>query len=188
MDFRSRSGQDAVAREVRRLQNETKKLSDQAKREADAANRRLRAQQLAVHDEALRKRIDEQRAGQQNYAQVVLLLGYGGYFTLWIQTRDLMSLWLFGWTGSMLGLSILVFVSWELIKALFEGRGMNQLALGEKSIRDYNDQVLKLNSWWHIVFGVAVVAGLAGGIPLLCWYIYIAIRAAAALPVVLPGN
>jgi hypothetical protein len=159
---------------------EMKKERDSVQREHAAHARRT--------DKEYMERIREQRASQQSYAQLILLLGYGGYFTLWIQTRDLMSLWMFGWTGSMLGLSLLAFIAWELIKAWFEGRGMNRLSEGRQSLDDYNTTAIKLNSFWPLGFGVSAAAGLAGGIPLLCWYIYTTVRAAAALPTVLQGN
>jgi hypothetical protein len=99
-----------------------------------------------------------------------------------------MSLWMFGWTGSMLGISLLFFISWELIKAWIEGRGLNQLVAGEISIDQHNIAISKLNRYWGLSFGISTGACLAGGIPLLCWYIYTTVRAAAALPVVLPGH
>ena len=143
---------------------------------------------MAQIGEQNRQHIQEQRNTHQNYAQLILLLGYGGYFTLWVQARGMMSLWMFGWTGTMLGISLLGFITWELIKAWFEGRGMIRVAHGEMALSDYNRQALRLNSFWPLGFGLPTVTGLAGGIPLVCWYIYVTIHAAAAFPSVLPGS
>jgi len=42
--------------------------------------------------------MDELKRGEEHYAQIVMLAGYAGFFALWTQTRNEMSLWMFAST------------------------------------------------------------------------------------------
>lgn len=154
---------------------------------AQQRQRAAEEQQRRAELEAIRSEISKQQDQLANYTQLILLLGYGGFFTLWIQTRPLMSLWLFGWTGSMLTFSLLLFICWELARAYLQGINLPKLAAGKISVVEYRAVHRKNGRFWKPVFLSTVVSGLAGGVPLLLWYVYTMIRAAAAWPAVLPG-
>ena len=182
-----RRGPEDAQRAAKAHLAEVRRLEEAARKRSKANARRQYLARQSQSDAEVRMLVREQRNGHHHYTQLILALGYGGYFTLWLQAKGLMSLWLFGWTGATLAISILLFIAWELSNAFFQGSGMNALVAGELTKQEFNDRVIRMNKWWPWVFGSSTAIALSGGIPLMLWYVYITITAAAALPVVMPG-
>ena len=125
------------------------------------------------------KTMDELRRGEEHYAQVVMLAGYAGFFTLWSQTKSSMSLWLFASTGALISISLMVFVAFELYKALAMGRFYQ--CHPNPNATELNSKAADVNQYWHVVFGVSAATGVTAGLSLLLWFVYTSILAAAAL-------
>ncbi len=116
------------------------------------------------------------------YNNIVLTLGYAGFFAIWNNTRDSLSFTQNAWIGAFLGISLVVFIVWTLINSV-----IMVAAIGEKSSalnREFEtrqDQVdalidanvnlqkgtLKIQKHWPLVFGFTVFFGLGAGLYLL---------------------
>ena len=123
--------------------------------------------------------MDELKRGEEHYSQVVMLAGYAGFFTLWAQTRADMSLWMFASTGTLISISLFVFVLFELFKAWSMGRFFQQHPHAD--VHQLNEQVAKTNRHWHVAFMLSAVTGVVAGLSLLFWFVYTTIVAAASI-------
>ena len=115
---------------------------------------------------------------ETRYANTILLLGYGGFFALWSSIHGKLPALAFGLVGLSMGLSILLFVGWELAKTI----------VVDKAIRDYRDQtrtgrkidpralidsrVDALNRFHPWLFVPSVIFGLLAGFSLLAFFIW----------------
>ena len=126
---------------VRELANKTKRALDQQNAQINALQRQN--QHLVHHasQSQVEQTMEELKRGEEHYAQVVMLAGYAGFFTLWTQTRADMSLWMFASTGALISISLFVFVSFELYKAWCIGRFTQKHApLHQRRPRDARDR------------------------------------------------
>lgn len=119
--------------------------------------------------------VNETLEKHSNYTQIVTLLGYGGFFALWAATADKMPDQVFAWAGALIGLSVLVFVAWELYKAGVTGRALVRLGRGDLSIEEYRALGMSMNRWWFPVFLLSTATGVVAGALILGWYIWAAI-------------
>jgi hypothetical protein len=74
--------------------------------QAEAAERRRRTQEY----------IERDQKGMEAYAQIVMVIGYGALFTLWIQLKDSMPAWYYFFTGLLALISASLYVLFEVIK------------------------------------------------------------------------
>lgn len=118
------------------------------------------------------------RDQEQHYVQLILLVGYAGVFTLWVQTRGEMSNWMFASTGALITLSLLSFVGFELYKAFTVGRRLSTITEKDDLEAEYNKSVERVNKYWFASFVVSAVSGVTAGLSLLLWFVYRAIMAA----------
>jgi len=122
------------------------------------------------------KTVEELKRDTAHYTQVVMLAGYAGFFTLWTQTRNEMSLWLFASTGALISTSLFVFVVFELYKAWALGRLFSRKP--PFHVDDVNNAIASANKYWHPAFLVSSITGLVSGISLLAWFVYKSVVAA----------
>jgi hypothetical protein len=119
------------------------------------------------------------KRGEEHYAQVIMLAGYAGFFTLWTQTRGEMSLWMFASTGALISISLTVFVGFELFKAWSLGRFYQQHST--IYAHELNAKIEQIQKHWHVAFLISSVTGVTAGLSLLLWFVFKSIYAAAML-------
>ncbi len=125
--------------------------------------------------------LDQLRAQEIHYANVVLLLGYGGFFALWGSCADRMHPWTFGGLGLAMGLSLLVFIAFEMLKtvsatmihnkAARRGPDGQRLMTNRDYLRDLRVSAENVNAYWHWFFIPAVLLGVGAGFGLLVFFI-----------------
>ena len=123
--------------------------------------------------------VDDLKRGEEHYAQVVMLVGYAGFFTLWTQTRNEMSFWMFASTGALISISLMVFVGFELFKAWSLGRFYQNHST--VYAHQLNAKVEQIQKYWHVAFLVSSATGVTAGLSLLLWFVYNTILTAAKL-------
>jgi hypothetical protein len=172
MNFLGRSPQDIARANERRAQERMKQESKEREKAAAHERRRLEMAE-AAHAQLTRANEIYERYNTENihYANVVILLGYGGFFALWSSLAGKMSRGLFGAAGLLMGVSLLIFLVFEVSKigacswAMQKAEKNNfdeRLTLGH-----LNATLNKVDRWWLWAFIPAVVTGLsAGGIVL----------------------
>ncbi|WP_374473371.1 hypothetical protein [Arenimonas sp.] len=114
----------------------------------------------------------EQMAAYSHYTQLVMVIGYGAFFTLWVQTKGLMSGWLFASTGLLITISLLVFIIVELAKAYIQGKYLPLVMAGKLSNAEYLAKLDRQMSHWLWTFLVSATTGLAAGCSLFIWFLY----------------
>lgn len=72
---------------------------------------------------------DKLMAHSQSYANVVIGVGYAGFFALWNVIEKSMPSWAHATAGLLIGVSLAVFVAWEVVKMIWS-------ALHLRSVRD----------------------------------------------------
>lgn len=128
-----------------------------------------RPQQVASPYRAYDSSLEKFREHEQRYANTILLLGYGGFFALWSTTSDTMPKAWFGACGLSMGLSLLIFICYELIKvaaASWARKPSDPLAELEAT----NAAIDRWNKRWPVFFFPAVALGLFAGFTLLFWF------------------
>lgn len=106
------------------------------------------------------------RQHNMHYGNTILLLGYGGFFALWSSTAGDMPKGWFGLAGALMGLSLLLFLLFELAKTALSshsattGGGMS----GATRMLD------RLDQYWQYIFGITAVLGLAAGMIVLVFF------------------
>lgn len=178
-----RNGPEDLKREARRAQQEANR---RLKEHLEQRDQRLRhelgrqtamlQQRSAVSDEAR-----EYLAANSHYTQLVMVVGYGAFFTLWVQTKGLMSGWLFASTGLLITTSLLVFIAVELIKAYIQGRYLPRVVAGTMSQGEYQEKIGLLMGHWLWTFILSVATGLTAGCSLFFWFLYRTIVEGGAL-------
>lgn len=118
------------------------------------------------------------RDQEQHYVQLILLVGYAGVFTLWVQTRQDMSDWMFASTGALITISLFFFVGFELYKALVVGKALAALKSGDYSVDVHNNAAERVNKHWYVCFAISAGTGVLAGVSLLLWFVYRTIMAA----------
>jgi hypothetical protein len=173
-----------------RQRDPAQELARKAKRAFDEQSAQLNALQKQNHSLANQiarrnsqsqagQAMDELKRGEAHYAQVVMLAGYAGFFTLWTQTKSEMSLWMFASTGALISISLMVFVAFELYKTWELGRFYQ--CHPHPDVHELNGKLQEINKHWHIIFGVSAGSGVTAGISLLLWFVYKTIVAAASM-------
>lgn len=110
---------------------------------------------------------------EQRYANTITVLGYGGFFALWVATHQRMPLFWFAVCGTLMSVSLLFFIGWELRKtlgmsmALRKAEGMSQLQM----MQSVRTAAQRINRHWPVVFGISALTGLAAGGVLITWFI-----------------
>jgi hypothetical protein len=155
--------------------NQQAKRTGELEKKVDGISRHLANQRST--SEADQTMADIQRR-EEHYTQVVMLAGYGAFFALWTQTRTEMSLWMFASTGSLICVSLLTFVGFELYKWRMGGFFSRHKS---PNAREINDEVELINKHWRLVFAVSAGTGLLSGMSLLLWFVYKTIVAASQL-------
>lgn len=61
-----------------------------------------------------------------NYTNLILVAGYAGFFGLWSSLITKLPNWLYALSGLFALLSLILFVSWEIIKMIWGNRYMNR--------------------------------------------------------------
>ena len=188
MNFRmGRDPSDRVTRQVNeQLQRINVAFQDVHKRLRALEGQGARAAEVqAMNDDAARQ-VEEYESRGRAYTQVLLLIGYGGFFALWSQTVDKMSLWMFASTGLGILVSMLTFIAYEVATTYVQstaairfraaspdGRG-DALAVR----RAVKDALAALDRYYKAVFLVTAISGFGSGISLLFWFIWTTILAA----------
>lgn len=125
--------------------------------------------------------VEELRNAEIHYANVILLLGYGGFFALWGSCADRMHPATFGLLGLSMGISLLTFVAFELLKTLSSSLVHNEAGERDEngkrrmSNADYLRKLRERSDWanrrWIWFYVPAVVFGLGAGVGLLVFFI-----------------
>lgn len=128
--------------------------------------------------------VDDLRKDELHYANVITLLGYGGFFALWSACAGRLTALSFALIGLAMGLSLLAFVGFELLKTVCAAQVHNRAAQknpeGHRvmSDREYLKQLRDSTDWvngkWLYFFVPSVVLGIGAGISLLIGFIDIA--------------
>lgn len=58
------------------------------------------------------------------YTNVVIIGGYASFFGMWSFTKDYLSTWQAVWSALMMSVSIVIFVSFEIVKMTFTSRSL----------------------------------------------------------------
>lgn len=121
------------------------------------------------------------------YNNVVLTLGYAGFFAIWSMVSAHLEKTENAFIGASLGLSLLLFICWTLLNsflftlnirhyALIAGTEFDtyedELEAHKKAEDKVNRAVLRLQRFWPLVFALTVITGLAPGLVLLVELLY----------------
>lgn len=157
------------SRDVARTINEHTRAIAELRRVADQTARR--AQPVNQSDPA--KEFLGQLAQQsQIYNQVVAVLGYGGFLTLWASTYHRMDQAWFGVIGFLLAFSLMVFIVTELAKALsiLHAFKDTEHRSARESLRIMNDRSIAHHRQ-VAAFYLAAGPGVLGGLLLIVFYL-----------------
>lgn len=121
---------------------------------------------------------EKYRAHEQQYANTILLLGYGGFFALWASTAEKMPPSWFGVCGLLMGISLLCFIGFEIAKTTAASTALRvegktgpdgrKLTAGD-ALDLANARIERVNRAWPFVFIAAVSTGLVAGF-LVLWF------------------
>ncbi|TQD51203.1 hypothetical protein FKV25_01865 [Lysobacter aestuarii] len=118
--------------------------------------------------------LERHQEREVHYANVILLLGYGGFFALWTTVAGKMPAWLFGLSGLMIAFSLLLFISFELAKTAVSSASLTRskkLGLtANQAIDRSNLAVDVINGWQPWIFYPAVITGLGAGLIVLGFF------------------
>ena len=164
-----------LADSVQLAVNQQARRTGELERKVDSISRHLATQRQNSETDQL---VADLQRREEHYAQVVMLAGYGAFFTLWTQTRSEMSLWMFASTGALISVSLLIFVGFELYKSLRLGRFFRR---GPPNVNALTEEVEQLNKHWWLMFALSAGTGMVAGVSLLLWFVYKTILAAYKL-------
>ncbi len=110
-----------------------------------------------------------------HYANVIILLGYGGFFALWSAMAGKMPRGLFGTAGLLMGISLLIFLLFEIAKIAAGSWALTSAkkrGLDENEVLGYlSHSQEKVDRWWLWAFIPSLLCGLtAGGILLWAYW------------------
>lgn len=135
-----------------RLSDVEKALSQPATARADVeeAERRRRTQEY----------IERDQKGNDAYAQIVMVIGYGALFTLWIQLKDAMPASYYFFTGLLTLISASMYVIYEVIKIGFasyaNSRWTEDADIDEWWAQRMRFDMLALRMWKYFYFPTAI--------------------------------
>ncbi len=173
---------ERLARDVSDARFSTRILESQRwldKHEALKAHEEDNQDKLEARLVALQSQLFDKAA---NYNNIVLTFGYAGFFAIWTFVKDAMHPWDMQLIAMLLGISLLVFISWTLKVALWNVK--NNLKLSKVYQDEYEDleqkldailrqeqeiakRAIKLQRLWGIAFTVSATSGFAAGLSLL---------------------
>jgi hypothetical protein len=146
---------------------------------AESAQKGQHAQIVAVSSGLLQATYDSGTA----YLNVVTLGGYAAFFGLWSLLGNDIPLKLKFWSGLLIGVSVLLFVGFEIIKAAVLHWQLRKLLQASKTPPQTPLQVLheRQAAWdsaqqttvkvvvgiWCVVFPVTILTGMGGALVLL---------------------
>ncbi len=159
-------------REGEQLQRILRSL-DQRLRSLEATQASRRTSPSPPARPAVEDYLDQLFEREQRYANTIIVLGYGGFFALWVATHARMPIFWFAMCGGLMSISLLFFIGWELRKTLGMSVAMRRVA-GKSDLvvlQAVRDAGRRINHHWSWVFGISAVAGLAAGGILIAWFI-----------------
>lgn len=123
----------------------------------------------------IRVAIREEYEGAKNYSNVILGVGYAGFFGLWAITKDYDYPRAHAVAALSIGLSLIIFVFWEIYQTGAKGnlirRFAKALALGNLTPETYQLEQAqlahRLSRNWMFIFYPCVFFGIAGAGTLL---------------------
>lgn len=113
------------------------------------------------------------------YVNVVVILGYGGFFALWATAASKIPRWALGACGLLIGTSMLIFICQELFVAYTIGSAHQKVGRPNEDGRSRSpaerEAILtaawaKTTKYWRGGFLAASITGLAGGLLLIAEY------------------
>lgn len=117
-----------------------------------------------------------------SYNNVVLTLGYAGFFAIWSKVSTSLSFTANAWVGALLGISLITFIAWTLVNMLVNVRSLKlrnselqkefdsraeQLDALARAHHLVQMRILSVLKYWPVTFGVTVISGFAAGVFLL---------------------
>ncbi|WP_439125146.1 hypothetical protein GKKCFE_17575 [Pseudomonas sp. E141] len=123
---------------------------------------------------------EKQMASAATYTNLILVAGYAGFFGFWSTLSLRLPLWLYSLCGLLALFSLMLFVSWEIVKMIWSNfhiaktnsmikaiGGAKLLQLFEASQLQY--QIRSQRVWWVFLLP-AVLSGLAAGFLLIGFF------------------
>ncbi|WP_070988900.1 hypothetical protein [Halofilum ochraceum] len=118
-----------------------------------------------------------------SYTNLIMVVGYAGFLTLWSKLKPDLPPILFSTTGLLIGTSILLFIVWELVKMVggqMELRRLRSSLVGSQSppeaIQRFHYQLQKYGTGWvnlWLWFFVPTLAtGIAAALALLGFFAF----------------
>lgn len=115
----------------------------------------------------------------QAYTNVILVVGYAGFFAIWSFVKADMTRAQVFWSGLLIALSLTAFILWEIYGAFYRSRSLLSLARAvndpsnfEKLIAQHRSEertrVIWLGRVWAITFGFTVITGFSA-VGILLW-------------------
>ncbi|AJF49001.1 TPA: hypothetical protein ACGJ7L_002302 [Pseudomonas aeruginosa] len=116
-----------------------------------------------------------------NYTNLIMVAGYAGLFGLWSTLVGRLPQWLYALCGLLALLSLLLFVSWEIIKMVWgslyvkrTNRIITTVARGKKPMDMYQAAMslynVKMHKVWLWFFVPTVVLGVGAGLLLVGYF------------------
>lgn len=110
--------------------------------------------------------LDRWMQHNMHYGNAMLLIGYGGFFALWSSTAGDMPKGWFGLSGLLMGLSLLLFVTWELAKTAASSYKSTKGA----DVTETNKVLSTMDRLWAWVFVPTALLGMFAGFIVLCFF------------------
>ncbi|QJQ21689.1 hypothetical protein HG549_17705 [Pseudomonas sp. SK] len=118
-----------------------------------------------------------------SYTNLIMVAGYAGLFGLWSTLVERLPQWLYALCGLLALLSLLFFVSWEIIKMVWGSlyikrtnqmittiaRGANQIDMYQSAMSLYSVKVHKVWLWFFVP---TVALGMGAGLLLVGYFSY----------------
>lgn len=173
---------EQLARDVSDARFATRILESQRwldKHEALKAHEDDNQEKLEARLVALQSQLFDKAA---TYNNIVLSFGYAGFFAIWTLVKDEMHPWDMQLIAVLLGLSLLVFITWTMTVALWNVKNTVQLSkVYQEEYEDRDEKLeailrqeqanaekaIKLQRLWGITFTVSATCGFVAGILLL---------------------
>jgi cation transport ATPase len=125
---------------------------------------------------------EKQMISAATYTNLILVAGYAGFFGFWSTLSPRLPLWLYSLCGLLALLSLMLFVSWEVIKMIWSGfhiaktNSMIKTIGGEKVLQLFEAsqlqyQIRSQRVWWAFLLPT-VLSGLAAGFLLVGFFCY----------------
>jgi hypothetical protein len=127
----------------------------------------------------------------QAYTNVVLSVGYAGFFAIWSFLKPDLSKGETLWSALLVSVSLTVFILWEVYQSFYRSRSIMSLAETVKDPsrfevaidryrREENSRVISLKRVWVVAFLLTVVTGFGGTLILIYAFIRSLIKLYAA--------